>query len=76
MTRVETAAAPVVKKGINLALQGGGLDHYHDVEIDFANCKAIVRNSRTVELRFCVATRLVALAFLPPTRQTAQSSKR
>jgi 4'-phosphopantetheinyl transferase EntD len=51
------------------------LDH-HDVEIDFANCKAIVRNSRTVELRFCVATRLVVLAFLPPTRQTAQSSKR
>src|SRR5258707_15323628 len=24
MTQVETAAAPVVKKGINLALQGGG----------------------------------------------------
>jgi 4'-phosphopantetheinyl transferase EntD len=43
------------------------LDH-HDVQINFAECKATVRNGRVVELRFCIAAHLVALAFLPPLR--------
>jgi len=37
----------------------------HDVEIDFANRKGIVRNGRLVELRFCIASHLVTLAFIP-----------
>lgn len=45
------------------------LDHtllgHHDVEVDLATQQATVRNGRTVNLRFCVSTRLVALAFLP-----------
>lgn len=40
------------------------LDH-HDVEINFADRKAIVRNGRVVELRFCIAAHLLVLAFLP-----------
>lgn len=40
------------------------LDH-HDVQVDLASRRAIVRNGRVVELRFCIATHLVALAFLP-----------
>jgi len=43
------------------------LDH-HDVQINFADRKAIVRNGRVVELRFCIAAHLVALAFLPGLR--------
>jgi 4'-phosphopantetheinyl transferase EntD len=43
------------------------LDH-HDVEINFADRKAIVCNGRVVELRFCISTHLVALAFLPGPR--------
>lgn len=40
------------------------LDH-HDVQIDLAGRRATVRNGRVVELRFCIATHLVVLAFLP-----------
>jgi 4'-phosphopantetheinyl transferase EntD len=43
------------------------LDH-HDVQISFADRKAVVRNGRVVELRFCTAGHLVALAFLPGPR--------
>jgi 4'-phosphopantetheinyl transferase EntD len=43
------------------------LDH-QDVQISFAERKAVVRNGRVVELRFCIATHLVALAFLPARR--------
>jgi 4'-phosphopantetheinyl transferase EntD len=38
---------------------------FHDVEIDFANRKAKVRDGRVVELRWSLSTRLLALAFLP-----------
>jgi 4'-phosphopantetheinyl transferase EntD len=38
------------------------LDH-HDVEIDLANRKAIVRAGRIVNLRFCLASHLIVLAF-------------
>jgi 4'-phosphopantetheinyl transferase EntD len=43
------------------------LDH-HDIQVDFADRKAGVRNGRSVELRFCIAAHLVALAFLPRLR--------
>jgi len=43
------------------------LDH-QDVHINFADRKAIVRNGRVVELRFCIAAHLLALAFLPGLR--------
>jgi 4'-phosphopantetheinyl transferase EntD len=43
------------------------LEH-HDVEVDLAGRKAVVRNGRVVELRFTVSTHLVALAFLHATR--------
>jgi 4'-phosphopantetheinyl transferase EntD len=38
------------------------LDH-HDIEIDIANRTANLRSGRAVNLRFCIATHLVALAF-------------
>jgi 4'-phosphopantetheinyl transferase EntD len=40
------------------------LDH-HDVQVNFANQNATVPNGRVVELRFCIASHLVVLAFLP-----------
>jgi len=42
------------------------LDH-HDVEVDLADCRAVVRNGRVVDLRFCICAHLLALAFLPRT---------
>jgi 4'-phosphopantetheinyl transferase EntD len=39
------------------------LEH-HDVEIDFASHKARVSNGRIIDLRFCISTHLVALAFV------------
>jgi 4'-phosphopantetheinyl transferase EntD len=45
-----------------------GLDqiflNHHDVEVDFLKRKAVVRNGRTVELRFCMSSHLLALAFV------------
>jgi hypothetical protein len=38
------------------------------VQIRLAEHKAVVRNGRIVELRFCIATHLVALAVLPGLR--------
>jgi 4'-phosphopantetheinyl transferase EntD len=40
------------------------LEH-HDVQVNFAERKAIVRSGRVVEIRFSVSAHLVALAFLP-----------
>jgi 4'-phosphopantetheinyl transferase EntD len=42
------------------------LEH-HQVEIDFANRKGLVRNGRLVDLRFCISSHLVVLAFIPAT---------
>jgi 4'-phosphopantetheinyl transferase EntD len=42
------------------------LEH-HDVEVDIAGRKAVVRNGRVVELRFSMSSHLVALAFLHAT---------
>ena len=38
------------------------LEH-HDVEVDLANRKATLRNGRVIDVRFCISTHLVALAF-------------
>lgn len=35
---------------------------FHDIEVDFAGGKAVTRNGRTVELRYCVSTHLLVLA--------------
>ena len=40
------------------------LEH-HDVHVNLASRKAVVRNGRIVEIRLSVSTHLVALAFLP-----------
>lgn len=37
---------------------------YPDIEVDLAGGKAVVRNDRLLELRFCVATHVVVLAFV------------
>ena len=39
------------------------IDH-HDVEVDFTKHEAVIRNGRRVELRFCISTHLLALAFV------------
>ncbi len=38
--------------------------NHRDVKVDFLKRKAVVRNGRMVELRFCISTHLVALAFV------------
>jgi 4'-phosphopantetheinyl transferase EntD len=43
------------------------LEH-HDVQINLATRKAVVRNGRIVEIRLSVSAHLVALAFLPGPR--------
>jgi 4'-phosphopantetheinyl transferase EntD len=40
------------------------LEH-HDVQVNLANRKAVLRNGRIVEIRLSISTHLVALAFLP-----------
>lgn len=42
-------------------LDGIFLD-FHDIEVDLAARQAVTRNGRTVALRFCISTHLVALA--------------
>jgi 4'-phosphopantetheinyl transferase EntD len=44
-------------------LDGTFLDH-HDVEVDLAGGTAAVRHGRVVRFRYCVATHIVALAFI------------
>jgi 4'-phosphopantetheinyl transferase EntD len=60
--RLLFAAKEAVYKAV-AALDQVFLNH-HDVEVDFLGRKALVRNGRTVELRFCISTRLLALAFV------------
>lgn len=60
--RLLFAAKEAVYKAV-AALDQVFLSH-HDVEVDFLRRKALVRNGRTVELRFCISTRLLALAFV------------
>jgi 4'-phosphopantetheinyl transferase EntD len=44
-------------------LDGAFLNH-HDVEVCLASNTAIVRNGRIVNFRYCIATHIVALAFI------------
>jgi hypothetical protein len=39
--------------------------NFLDIEIDLTARRAIVRNGRILELRFCTSPRLVAVAYLP-----------
>jgi 4'-phosphopantetheinyl transferase EntD len=45
-------------------IDGIFLDH-HDVEVKLAEATATTSNGRTVPFRYCVATHIVALAFVP-----------
>lgn len=60
----------VVKEAVYKAV--AGLDRiflgHRDVEVDWQKREALVCNGRTVELRFCIATHLLALAFVRRTR--------
>jgi 4'-phosphopantetheinyl transferase EntD len=38
--------------------------HHADIEVDFAKRRAVVRNGRTVGLRYLISNRLLALAFI------------
>jgi 4'-phosphopantetheinyl transferase EntD len=60
--RLLFVAKEAVYKAVN-PVEHVFLDH-HDVEIDFEQRKAFVRTGRVVDLRFAVATHLVALALL------------
>ena len=60
--RLLFAAKEAVYKAV-FPLDQAFLDH-HDVEINLANHNAMLRNGRVVELRFCIATHLVVLAYL------------
>lgn len=56
----------VVKEAVYKAVAGLDrifIDH-QDIEVDFPERKAAVRNGRIVELRFCISTHLLALAFV------------
>ncbi len=37
---------------------------FQDVEVNFARCRAVVRTGREVELRFCVSSHMLVLAFI------------
>jgi 4'-phosphopantetheinyl transferase EntD len=61
--RLLFAAKEAVYKAVH-PLDQVFLEH-HDVEVSLADRKAVVRiNGRVVELRFCVSSHLVALAFI------------
>jgi 4'-phosphopantetheinyl transferase EntD len=47
-------------------LDGVFLDH-HDVEVSLSAGTAAIRNERTIRFRYCVAPRIVVLAFIPST---------
>lgn len=61
--RLLFAAKEAVYKAI-YPLDRAFLDH-HDVQIDFAERKAHIRNGRVVDIRLSLAAHLVALAFIP-----------
>ena len=37
---------------------------FHDIEVDLAARKAVIRNGREIELRYCVAAHMVVLALI------------
>lgn len=46
-------------------LDGLFLD-YHDIEVDLAGLKAQTRNGRVLDIRFCLSTHVVAVAWIAP----------
>jgi 4'-phosphopantetheinyl transferase EntD len=60
--RLLFAAKEAVYKAV-FPLDHTFLDH-HDIEVNMANHSAVLRNGRVVDLRFCIATHLIVLAFL------------
>ena len=55
-----------VKEAVYKAVQpldGIFLD-YHDIEVDLAGGKARTKNKRALDIRFCVATHIVAVAWI------------
>ncbi len=59
----------VVKEAVYKAvhpLDGLFLD-YHDIDVDLAGGKAVTRRGRALDIRFCVATHIVAVAWIGPT---------
>jgi 4'-phosphopantetheinyl transferase EntD len=60
--RVLFAAKEAVYKATH-PLDGIFLEH-HDVEIDLANLRAVVRTGRTLALKFAISEHVVALAWI------------
>jgi 4'-phosphopantetheinyl transferase EntD len=60
--RLLFAAKEAVYKAV-FPLDHTFLDH-HDIQVNVANRRAVLRNGRVVDLRFCIATHLIVLAFL------------
>ena len=61
--RMLFAAKEAVYKAVN-PIDGVFLDH-HDVEVDLAGQRAVVRSGRTVEVRLTYVPRILAIAFIP-----------
>ena len=64
--RVLFAVKEAIYKAV-YPLDGIFLDH-HDVEVNLSGGAAVVRNERTINFRYCVEPRIVALAFIPSSR--------
>lgn len=63
--RLFFAAKEAVYKAVH-PLDGQFLD-YPDIEIDLAAQKAVTKTGRILDIRFCISTHLVAVAWLDPT---------
>jgi 4'-phosphopantetheinyl transferase EntD len=61
-SRVLFAAKEAVYKAVN-PLDGVFLEH-HDVDVDLANLRAVVRTGRTLPLKYVIAEHIVALAWI------------
>ncbi len=61
--RLLFAAKEAVYKAV-FPLDQTFLDH-HDVEISLTDRRAVVRNGRVVELRYCMSEHVLVLAFIP-----------
>jgi 4'-phosphopantetheinyl transferase EntD len=70
--RLLFAAKEAVYKAVH-PLDQVFLEH-HDVEVDLASRRAVVRTGRTVALRFAVSNHIIALALIPRTAIGAAST--
>ena len=64
--RLFFAAKEAVYKTVH-PLDGQFLD-YPDIEIDLATQKAVTKAGRALDIRFCISTHLVVVAWIGPTR--------